>query len=92
MEWKYVAVGLNSATINRKIIHFEGELNNMNILENSNGKSIVYYEDVDGFTIITDDPCHTFLNEEDINSIWTKYPKSNIEYCIENALIANKNT
>ena len=79
IEWKYVKCGVNGNIIPRKAISYKGELVKRDILDSSTGKSL-YYDSDGNLTIITDDPCNTWLNEKDLNSEWTKrvYPKEGL--------------
>jgi hypothetical protein len=90
MNWKYVACGINGNTIPREAIPYKGELQDYNIIENSTGKSLIYHTKSnfldEGFTLITDDPCNTWLKEEDIDSEWTKSIDDNLTWCIKQAL------
>ena len=90
MKWSYVAVGIDGNVIPREAIPYREELKDWNILESSTGKSIIYHTKgkflEEGFYIITDDPCNTWLNEKDINSQWTKSEDNNITWCIKKAL------
>lgn len=79
----------NGNVILRKVISFEGELKNLDILESTKGKAIVYFERDKGFIVLTNDPLQLYLTEKDINSQWIKYSGSSLKYCMFNIPYGN---